>query len=1290
MNPQQQHYATYNPQQQQQQQQLYAGAYATQSGLSAPPLHAWTPPSPQEQQYFDVLFAHVDDQRRNAIAGQQAVAFFTRSHLDKAVLREVWSIADTQHRSELSRNEFYVAMRLISLAQRGEQVSVQKFLQFAAVQYPLPMLEEVPPPQGMHPPGGMQQPTQQPAPVQAQAQSQTQQHDFGSVHQQPQSSNGAAYAVTADEKSKYDLVFQQYDTDRDGFLMGPEAVALFQMSGVDRNVLRDIWTMADVTQDSKLSLQEFYVAMHLIVCLSKRGLPMPQTLPRELGETAFGARGASQSMPGQDSFASQIAGPSSQNGFGGKQQQETVPPPKPEGMSAFDSLSTAEDAPLPSLTTSTPRSSSRTNSFNHADANTSNSHTVGFGEPSVPTPTGSLHAGFTPRGQQDFGSFSASRPPSITSGAGRDRTNSGSSMSSMSSFSGMAPLPPQQQSHQLPPRNLGSNERIQVPIVENTGFQPPPQSYSGFGAGSFGAPQAQVAAPEKPFMGDEEEKRIVDQLDQLNGEVVQTLANVERKQTTIEMLSDKLRDLDELRHELVTLVMKREDLRASSAPGSAANDNATEEQTRRAVERSLRGLVENQKQLIHQLQCDISRHEGELEEAILSAKLQQKMSLESRSPLIDAASPPPSTHDSFGAAGGSGATAFAGAPLSLDGSNALPSPLAAPSAPSISAFSPDATDSSGFNAFSNFDSAPRSISSATPSPAAGGAIPSTSPFSPSPFPSQSDAFGDFAALPSADAAARESNEFQGFVSAPTSVDGTVPASSPAGTSDNAANSPFSPFSPSPSPAATDDSNFGGFSAAPASSPPAAIEVPGNSPFSPVASPAADTTIPSFSSATGFESSPFSPSPAATDSSAFGGFESAPPSGDSSVTPAKADDGTANLIFSPVAADNNGSNSFGDFSAAPSAKSTVEAPESAVASPPTGNLLFSPEPSPAAATGSSESNAFGDFDAATAPTTSADSAAASSEPAVSSQPPTGNLLFSPEPSPAAATGSSGIDSFGDFSAASASTDNAVSVPAPDMSSGNSPFSPVAADSSDFNGFGDVSSASAPADITSATEKLVEASGNSPFSPVGKDDAGSSFETFGDFNAASASTDSAVEPATTASASGSSPFSPVAGDSNRFGDFSSASAPADSTSATEKPAEASGNSPFSPVGKDDAGSSFETFGDFNAASTSTDSAVEPAKTASTSGNSPFSPVAADSNGFSDFSSTPVTTESTTTSSETKPDNGGFEAFGDFSTAPDSSDNTNTTAAKDSSDSNGFGAFGDFSAAPPSTSTDIDNFN
>ncbi|KAG7385643.1 endocytosis defective- protein [Phytophthora pseudosyringae] len=1172
MNPQQQHYPTYNPQQQQQ-QQVYAGSYATQSGGMSAPLHAWVPPSPSEQQYFDMLFAFVDDQRRNAINGQQAVAFFTRSHLDKAILREVWTVADAQRRSELSRNEFYVAMRLIAMAQRGEQVAVQRFVQLAAMQHPLPVLEGVPPPQ--------QQQQQQ---MQAQPQMHAPHQDFGSVQQQQQpttAGTGAAYALTADEKSKYDIVFQQYDTDRDGFLMGPEAVALFQMSGLDRNVLRDIWSMADVTQDSKLSAQEFYVAMHLIVCISKRGLPMPPTLPRELGESAFGSGGAAQGRPGHDGFGSQMSsGPPSQNGFP-VQQQESAPPPKPEGMSAFDSLSSVEDSPLPTLASSTPRSS-RDNSFNHAGGSTSNSHTGGFAEPSVPTPTGSLHGGFS-AAQQDFGSFSAPHAPSVTSGTGRDRTNSASSMSSMSSFSGMAPLPPQPPAQQLPPRSLGSNERIQMPQVQNAGFQAPHQAYSGFGTENFGAPPA--AVPEKPFMGDEDEKKVVGQLDQQNERIILALAGVERKQTAIEMISEKLRDLDELRHELVTLVMKREDLRSASSSTSAAGDNSVDEQTRYAVERSLRSLVENQKQLIQQLQRDISRHEGELEEAILSAKLQQKLSLESRSPLIDAGSPPVSTHDSVRSA-----NAFAPTPLSLDGSNALPSPVAAPSAPSVSAFSADATDSSGFNAFSNFDSAPRSIASATPSPAA--EVPSGSPFSPTPSPSQNaaandsfNAFGDFAAPPSTDAtpsplahvsdtpgkspfsptplpaAANDSTGFDAYGAAPPVADA----------------SPFSPFSPSPSPAATDDGGFTGFGDfnAPSSSPAATPDAPGNSPFSPVPSPAAATTAsidlssapasvdfaaPSASPAAASESSPFSasPSPVATESPAFDAFASAPMSNDSAATPASTTVATDNLIFSPVAGDNSGLNTFGEFGSA--ADSVV-----------------------------------------------------SSEPA--KQESTGSLLFSPTPSPAAASANtSGLDAFGDFSAPPAFTDNAA--PASEKTTGNSPFSPIATDSNDLNGFGDFNAVSAEDSATpsSAPEMPAEISSNKlPFSPVvAQDDASSSgFETFGDFNTVPATTDSAAmpsDPSQTADASGSSPFSPVAAESSgfgEFGNFDAAPAPTESTATPSETTNSGGNLPFSPATSTDIGG-FGEFGDFNAAPSSADSAKPTATNESTT----------DSNGFGEF--------------------------------------------------------------------------
>ncbi|CAI5714725.1 unnamed protein product [Peronospora destructor] len=980
------------------------------------------------------------------------------------------------------------------MAQHGDQVSVQRFYQLAAMQYPLAKIEGVSCSHEMHP-TLMQIPshTQARVPIQVHTQ-----QDVNAVHHQ----KPLSYALTAAEKSKYELVFRQYDTDHDGFLMGTEAVALFQMSGLGRNILREIWSMADVTQDSKLNIQEFYVAMHLIVCLSKRGLPMPPILPRELGEAAFGA---GETSPVVSGFNSHVTGSPSQNGLV-RQQQESVPLSEPERMSAFDSLSTTGDASLVSLQSSTP-GSSREDSFNLTDDHTRNSQLKDGNVPSVPTRTDSEK-------QHDSNSFSTSRAPNAV---GRDRTNSASSLSSVSSFGGMTPLPSQQPAHQLPSRN-----ECVLMQADNPNFQ----AYPALGGMGFGGLQPPATSLEKSFMGDEEENKLVNKLDQQNEEVTRAIASVERKQSTIEMVSEKLRDLDELRQELVTLVMKRENMRAASVCNSESRDTFAEEQTRHAVERSLRSLLENQKRLFHQLQRDISRYEDKLEEAILNAKLQQRLSLGSRSPLIDAAT----AHNASTAAGG-GTTAFTGNPLILVGSNPLPSSVAVPNSPSISVFSPDATDSSGLNAF-NFDSVPQLLASATPSPAAD-AILSGSLFPPTPSPSQSasgndtfDVFGSFAApsstvvVPSAlsdvgsipgrsplspsssPVAVNDSVDFDDFNAAEplAAADADVSPSAPAVARTT------SPLSPSPVLAAVDDcglSDFGdfksGFSSLPAAADdggfsdfgefetasflPAAVAASSSTDFSWEPTPS-NIAVPVTSSTPAHESFPLS---AASEMPVFDAFATAPLSSDDATTSGSTTVTTEILILSPVAADNYGLNAFGDF---------------VVAAVSTDNAVKSCE-------------------------------------LISKQESTGDLLFSPTPSPVTATETINFDTFGDFSAPPTLSGSVVSVHASEKVTGNSPFSPVAADGNDSDNFGDFNPAPALADGTaplSASEKPAKASSNSPFLPVAEDETASGF---GDFNAAPASTDATAtpsEPLETMDSNGNLMSLSVVADSSEYRDVS----------------------------------------------------------------------------------------------------------------------------------------------------------
>ena len=48
---------------------------------------------------------------------------------------------------------------------------------------------------------------------------------------------GDPYAMSAQERLKYERLFPVYDTDGDGFLTGPETVDLFSKSGLPREVI---------------------------------------------------------------------------------------------------------------------------------------------------------------------------------------------------------------------------------------------------------------------------------------------------------------------------------------------------------------------------------------------------------------------------------------------------------------------------------------------------------------------------------------------------------------------------------------------------------------------------------------------------------------------------------------------------------------------------------------------------------------------------------------------------------------------------------------------------------------------------------------------------------------------------------------------------------------------------------------------------------------------------------------------------------------------------------------------
>ncbi|RFU24150.1 hypothetical protein B7463_g12188, partial [Scytalidium lignicola] len=89
------------------------------------------------------------------------------------------------------------------------------------------------------------------------------------------------WAVTKDEKTRYDSLFRAWDGFNKGFIGGDVAIEVFGQSGLPKTDLERVWTLADHGNKGRLNMDEFAVAMHLIY-RKLNGYPLPAQLPPEL------------------------------------------------------------------------------------------------------------------------------------------------------------------------------------------------------------------------------------------------------------------------------------------------------------------------------------------------------------------------------------------------------------------------------------------------------------------------------------------------------------------------------------------------------------------------------------------------------------------------------------------------------------------------------------------------------------------------------------------------------------------------------------------------------------------------------------------------------------------------------------------------------------------------------------------------------------------------------------------------------------------------------------------------
>ena len=190
-----------------------------------------------ELEYYSKLMNIADPQNTQLVSGKATVDLFKTSDLPVDVLKKIWSLATPNGETNLDRERFFVALKLVALAQEGRDLDLNALKRNEPTQ--LPRFKGVPLPQ-------------------------------------------TNWEMTPEELSYYENGFAQLVGER-SFLNTNEVKELLERTGLDQANLKKIWTISDPSKTGVLRKEQFLVAMHLISRVSQ-GAEVPDQLPEELQE----------------------------------------------------------------------------------------------------------------------------------------------------------------------------------------------------------------------------------------------------------------------------------------------------------------------------------------------------------------------------------------------------------------------------------------------------------------------------------------------------------------------------------------------------------------------------------------------------------------------------------------------------------------------------------------------------------------------------------------------------------------------------------------------------------------------------------------------------------------------------------------------------------------------------------------------------------------------------------------------------------------------------------------------
>ncbi|KAF0760905.1 epidermal growth factor receptor substrate 15-like 1 isoform X1, partial [Aphis craccivora] len=198
---------------------------------------------------MNAIILPVDPTNKGNIGAMDAANFLKKSGLSQVVLSQIWDLSDPTAKGFLTKQGFFVALKLIALAQAGQEISMLNITQ-----------QTIPPNMG-----------------EASKLIASKVLTTGLV---TSVTNMNDWSMKPSERMNYDKMFESL-RPVNGTVAGDKVKGLLIDSKLSVDTLGKIWDLADMDKDGKLDQHEFAVAMHLVYkALEKYAIP--SVLPTEL------------------------------------------------------------------------------------------------------------------------------------------------------------------------------------------------------------------------------------------------------------------------------------------------------------------------------------------------------------------------------------------------------------------------------------------------------------------------------------------------------------------------------------------------------------------------------------------------------------------------------------------------------------------------------------------------------------------------------------------------------------------------------------------------------------------------------------------------------------------------------------------------------------------------------------------------------------------------------------------------------------------------------------------------